>query len=146
MTEASALSALALRSKAHWGYSPEFIAACRDEMTVSTATLQQADLYYVVALQQNILCGFYALQQHGNQSVELGAMFVEPAMIGKGIGRALLNRARQQANALGARRMIIQSDPHAADFYRSTGAHLIGQRASGSIPGRWLPELQLDLP
>jgi len=29
------LSRLAFRSKAHWGYSPEFMAACRDELGVS---------------------------------------------------------------------------------------------------------------
>jgi hypothetical protein len=37
--ELEALSALAMRSKAHWGYSAAFMQACRDELTVSAELL-----------------------------------------------------------------------------------------------------------
>ena len=33
--EAAALSALAMRSKAHWGYDAAFMAACRAELTLT---------------------------------------------------------------------------------------------------------------
>lgn len=32
--EATAISALAQRSKAHWGYGQEFLVACRDDLTI----------------------------------------------------------------------------------------------------------------
>ena len=32
--EAAALSELALRSKAHWGYDADFLRDCREELTV----------------------------------------------------------------------------------------------------------------
>ncbi|MEE8545291.1 MAG: hypothetical protein V3T29_05715 [Alphaproteobacteria bacterium] len=35
--EAAALTDLALRSKAHWGYDAAFMAACRAELTVTPA-------------------------------------------------------------------------------------------------------------
>src|SRR3546814_11592237 len=34
-SECGSLSALALRSKAYWGYDSAFLQACRDELTVS---------------------------------------------------------------------------------------------------------------
>ena len=37
--EAGLLSDLALRSKAHWGYSPEFIERCRTELCYSKQQL-----------------------------------------------------------------------------------------------------------
>ncbi len=32
-SEAAIISELAMRSKAHWGYSPEFVEACRAELS-----------------------------------------------------------------------------------------------------------------
>ena len=37
--EADRLSDLAFRSKAHWGYSPEFMEACREELRVAVAAI-----------------------------------------------------------------------------------------------------------
>ena len=39
LDEAEQLTQLALRSKASWGYSEEFMAACRDELTLTAARL-----------------------------------------------------------------------------------------------------------
>jgi hypothetical protein len=45
----------------------------------------------------------------------------------------------------GAARMTIEADPDAAPFYRHLGARDIGLAPSGSIAGRVLPKLALDL-
>jgi hypothetical protein len=39
----------------------------------------------------------------------------------------------------------IEADPDAVRFYQRMGARLAGSAASGSIPGRTLPRLILDL-
>lgn len=41
--------------------------------------------------------------------------------------------------------MTIKCDPNAAGFYPAAGAKLVGERASGSIPGRDLPLFEIDL-
>ncbi|MBD02767.1 MAG: hypothetical protein CME24_00285 [Gemmatimonadetes bacterium] len=41
-SEVARLSALAISSKAVWGYDDTFMAACRDELTVSRADLELA--------------------------------------------------------------------------------------------------------
>lgn len=39
--EAGALSELALQSKAHWGYDPRFLEACREDPTLSPEALRE---------------------------------------------------------------------------------------------------------
>ena len=143
--EASSLSALALRSKAHWGYGAPFLEACREELTLSAAQLPQHEVFVAVA--GNVVTGFYLLKPSVSDpsAIELDMLYVEPSAIGHGIGRALFEHAIRVAVRTGARRLTIEADPHAAGFYRRMGAVHIGERPSGSIPGRRLPLLALDL-
>jgi len=135
--EAALLSALALRAKALWGYSPEFMQACRDELTYAAADVARGG--FVVAEEDGRVVGFYALAPTVDGAAELKALFVEPAEIGRGLGRALIEHAKASAARLGASRMVIQGDPHAARFYVAAGGVHSGTRPSGSIAGRALP-------
>jgi hypothetical protein len=49
------------------------------------------------------------------------------------------------ARESGFRSLEVHSDPHAVEFYRRRGARLVGTIPSGSIPGRVLPLLRIDL-
>ncbi len=141
--EAALLSALALRSKAHWGYDEAFMAACVDELSVAPDELTRRRAHVVTV--EGEVVGFYTLDSLDARRVELGHLFVEPAWIGRGCGRALLEHARRTAGALGYRVMIIQGDPNAAAFYRAAGARRVGARPSDSVPGRTLPLFELEL-
>jgi GNAT superfamily N-acetyltransferase len=72
-------------------------------------------------------------------------LFVEPKALRSGTGRALLAWATDVAKKLGATRLTIDADPDAAPFYRRMGACDVGQAPSGSIPGRMLPKLVMNL-
>lgn len=135
--EAALLSALAFRAKALWGYAPEFMQACRDELTYAAADVARDG--FVVAEEDGRVVGFYALSPAVDGAAELEALFVEPAEIGRGLGRALIEHAKTSAARLGACRMVIQGDPHAARFYVAAGGVRSGTRPSGSIAGRTLP-------
>ncbi len=137
--ELQALSELAFRSKAHWGYSESFMRACRVELTVTADLLEHL---FVEELAGNVV-GFYALTPLGDTRAELEFLFVEPARIRAGHGRALLAHARDRARAYGWRVLIIQGDPNAAEFYARCGAIQVGERPSASIPGRMLPLYEL---
>ena len=141
--EAPALSELALRSKAHWGYSEAFMRHCREELTVSQDEIVRGVVF--VAERGAELVGFAGCDRSGPAQVELEYLFVEPRHIGTGVGRALMQRAIQQGQKLGARSMVIQGDPHAEAFYLAAGATRSGERASDSIPGRNLPLFELAL-
>jgi GNAT superfamily N-acetyltransferase len=76
---------------------------------------------------------------------DLLKLFVEPKALRSGTGRALLAWATDVAKKLGATRLTIDADPDAAAFYRGMGACDVGQTPSGSIPGRMLPKLAMNL-
>jgi GNAT superfamily N-acetyltransferase len=143
--EAQLLSDLALRSKAHWGYSPEFIERCRDELSYDAEQLLAEHMRFFVLVSAERVVGFYALKRLSKREIELEAMFVEPAFIGSGCGRSLIEHAKATAAALGATQLIIQSDPYAKRFYVAAGGVVTGTRESASIPGRYLPTLAIDL-
>jgi GNAT superfamily N-acetyltransferase len=134
------LSALALRSKAVWGYSPELMAAFHSELTLRAEHLP---LVFVDEL-GGAVRGFYALSVLDAERAELEFLFVEPGALRRGCGRALLAHAREQARELGCRAIVIQGDPHAAGFYVAIGARAIGSRESDSVPGRVLPLYELS--
>jgi GNAT superfamily N-acetyltransferase len=139
------LSELAFCSKAYWGYPVEFMQACRRELTVTPKSIAGDEILYVVAVIQQELASFYALEDFADTRIELGALFVHPKHIGNGIGKQLITHAKAHARKLGAHSMTIQGDPHALEFYRAPGASVIGVMESGSIPGRFLPLLEIPL-
>ena len=140
--ECEALSDLALRSKAHWGYDANFLAACRAELTVEPADVQR--LRVTVAEESGEIVGFYALGA-GPPEGELSFLFVEPARIGAGVGRTLWQDCLATAARIGLSRIRIESDPFAEGFYTGMGATRAGDVQSESIPHRRLPLLSFNM-
>jgi GNAT superfamily N-acetyltransferase len=137
--EAAALTALCVRSKAHWGYDAEFMRSSQASLTVSDADIASGRV--LVAERKGVLFGVARVEPDG----ELGLMFVDPGAMSRGTGRVLFDAAVALARRLGARRMAILSDPNAAPFYERMGARLVGQAPSDAIPGRTLPLYEYDL-
>jgi hypothetical protein len=141
------LSELAFRSKAYWGYSPSFMAACRRELTVRAEHLPLTFVKPAFAKPgEPSVAGFYTLSKPAGAHTELEFLFVEPWAMRCDYGRELLMHACDKTRELGKRSMRIQGDPHAARFYESVGAVQIGTRTSDSIPGRLLPLFALACP
>jgi GNAT superfamily N-acetyltransferase len=140
--ELDLLSSLALRSKGHWGYSPEFLEACRQELTVTPDRLSSE--WIRVYEDDSGVVGYVAVVVEGEQA-GLVDLFVHPDRIGSGAGRALWEEAVEWACSRGAVRLRIEADPNAEAWYRNRGAVPVGWAPSGSIPGRMLPVLELDL-
>ena len=139
------LSALAMRSKAYWGYSEEFMDDCRDELTVTPEEIRSDVFYFVVAKRDDEIVGFYGVEGLSVLQFELEALFVDPLHIGTGVGRMLITHAKHYVAASGGKTLMIQSDPHAERFYRMAGAQRLGRQESASIPGRFLPMLAIDI-
>ena len=143
--EAINLSRLAMRSKAYWGYSREFLDACRQELSVLPSEIKTYEYRHAVVENDREILGFYALKRLTDKKFELEALFVEPDHIGTGIGRTLMTHAIKSASLQGGNSIIVQSDPYAARFYEAAGGVLIGERESGSITGRYLPLYEINL-
>lgn len=140
--EAALLSDLALRSKGHWGYDAAFLEACRDELTLRDDELARRRT--TVAELDAAVVGFGTLEGEPPDG-ELGMLFVDPAAIGRGVGRALLDRLLDRARAEGFTVLTIDADPNAEAFYLAHGAVRVAAVPSASIPGRVLPQLELGV-
>lgn len=142
--DAALVSELALRSKAHWGYDAAFLEACRAELTWTAEQCGSGDV--VLAERDGRVVGFYALGLGAAPDRgELDACFVEPAVIGSGVGGVLLRGALAEARRRGWRRLALDADPGAEGFYLRHGARRVGEVPSGSVPGRLLPRLEFVL-
>ncbi|WP_251057031.1 GNAT family N-acetyltransferase [Streptomyces sp. ISL-94] len=118
--EAEALTGLVMRSKAHWGYGPDFLAACAGELRITPADVTARRIVVAEDGRGRVL-GLASLEGTPPRA-SLGLLFVEPAAIGRGVGRLLYRDALRRAVELGVRVLTIDADPHAAGFYRAMGA------------------------
>lgn len=140
--EAGSLGELCLRSKAVWGYDAAFLEACRDELRPGLAAIEQGCV--AVAELSGLVAGVVEVSVSDDEA-HLEKLFVEPVLIRQGVGERLISWALDEATSRGATKIVIESDPGAVGFYRRLGARDAGVAPSGSIPGRTLPRLVLDL-
>ena len=141
-SEANALSDLALRSKAHWGYDAAFIAACRAELTIQPAAITAGEVW--VAKDRDSLVGVLEIVPK-EPDAELRMIFVAPERIGQGIGMMLWEQAEARARAHHANGIALDADPNSVGFYERMGMKIVGESPSGSIPGRMLPRMRKAL-
>ena len=147
VSEAAGLTDLALRSKAQWGYDAAFMTACVEEMTVRPEHIRTGEVWVVGGRTGPI--GMYELvidpdgEPAGTCQVRM--FFIEPDRIGTGLGRRLWSHLEARARALGLTAIAVDSDPNAEGFYRKMGCQRVGEAPSGSVPGRMLPYLRLDM-
>jgi N-acetylglutamate synthase-like GNAT family acetyltransferase len=139
--EAAELTELVMRSKAHWGYSEEFMTRVRSELTLHPE--QVAPHRTLVSEVDGRAAGVATVAgspPHG----ELDLLFVDPWAMGRGVGRELLLAAAENARAEGFTELDIVSDPGAESFYLKMGATRVGESVSSST-GRSLPLLRYAL-
>ena len=115
--------------------------ACRSELTLHPDELRTTHLQVA---ERDAIVGLAQLKVI-DRDADLMKLFVEPALLGSGVGRLLFGWAAARARDLGAVRITIEADPGAARFYERMGARHAGFAPSQSIPGRLLPRLQLEL-
>ncbi|MEY9932036.1 N-acetylglutamate synthase-like GNAT family acetyltransferase [Catenulispora sp. GP43] len=140
--EAELLTELVMRSKAHWGYSDEFMERCRAELTIRAEEMAPSRM--TVAESQGRVVAVATLEGEPPEG-ELGSLFVDPDVIGKGVGRRLLQHMLDMARGIGARTVVLDADPNAEPFYEAMGFVRVGVVPSGSIPGRTLNRYAFDL-
>lgn len=141
--ELGALSRLAFRSKAHWGYPREWLEEWRPELTLTPATLGEQRVF--VGRRDGEAEGFYGLLVDG-EVASLEHLWVDPEFLGRGVGAALFRHARAEARRHGCRVLQIDSDPHAEGFYLHLGA-VRHSTVPAPVAGvdRELPRLRVEL-
>src|SRR6478609_588143 len=125
--EAAKLTAIAHAAKRHWGYPEAWIARWAGTLTLTPGYIA-AQPTFAARVGEEVV-GFHAL--------------VLPAAMGQGIGRALFEHAEAFARQNGAKRLWVESDPHAEKFYQHMGMTVYG-RQPAPLDGqpRFLPLLE----
>jgi GNAT superfamily N-acetyltransferase len=89
--------------------------------------------------------GFSILAPLKEGRVDLDLFFIEPDLVGNGVGRALFASVVELARSLGFKTLEIVADPNAEGFYSRLGAIRVGDAESEVDPGRRLPLLEFAL-
>jgi N-acetylglutamate synthase-like GNAT family acetyltransferase len=140
--EAANLSALALRSKALWGYEAAFMEACRTPLTVDPEAIAKCPFY--VLDEGGTITGFYGLSGEPPRG-EIEFLFVEPKGVRNGRGQRLVRHILALARNLGFEEMDVSADPYAEGFYVAMGAVRNGKVTSDATPNRLIPRLRFSL-
>ena len=140
--EAAALTALAARAKAHWGYDAEFMARVIDAMSISAGDVEAHEVWLLEDASGRTV-GFHRVIPDDRAEVE--DMWVEPDAMGNGHGRRLFEHAIAIARAFGATELELDADPNAIGFYERMGMERIGETHSTLISGRALPRMRITL-
>ena len=83
-----------------------------------------------VAECDGVVAGFAAIVQRPDHDAELDALFVEPALWHRGIGRRLVDYVAGVARAGGASVLHVVGNPHAKGSYTSCGFQEVGTVAT----------------
>lgn len=143
LSDAKVLTDLAMNSKAYWGYSNEQVENWREDLTVTPQMFEDYSIKKYVLNDQ--ITGFYILNRANIRTSFLEFLFISPNYIKQGIGHQLLQHALEYCKEGGSAVLNVLSDPHAQSFYAKYGFEVISEVES-SIPGRFLPEMELLFP
>jgi len=143
--DADALTDLAHRAKAHWGYPASWMREWDAQLTIIPGYIELHEVW--VAERDGTIVGMCALEDRGYGRWNLEHVWVEPDVHRGGIGRDLVHAALAEARRRGGEVVELLSDPYATGFYEKLGA-----RRSGDVPApmpgardRTLPRYEFDL-
>lgn len=138
--EAPALTALARRAKASWGYPDAWLAQWDDELAFTPAYIASEHVW--VAEADGRIAGVLALETR-DEGWTIDRLWVDPDAQGAGIGRLLVAEALAHARREPRGDIDVLSDPFAEPFYLKLGAARAGEVAAPmpGAPDRTLPRL-----
>ena len=141
--DAAELTRLARLSKASWGYPEAWLSEWEPELEITAQYIQRNVVF--VAESESRLTGVIGVGD-GAEGPEIGHLWISPGSQGLGLGRMLVDRAREVANQAQWTSLRIVSDPYAQPFYERLGAVQVGTVAA-PVAGieRTLPVLRLEV-
>jgi GNAT superfamily N-acetyltransferase len=142
--DAADLSALCMRSKAHWGYDDDFLRRCEAELTITPERIARGRVL-VAEDESGELLGMAAAEPLANGMFDLALLFIEPKAIRQRVGEQLFAAIAAHVAREGAKHLRIEADPFAAGFYERLGARRIGDVPSATLAGRMLPLFEFAL-
>ena len=141
-SEATAVRELIVRSMGHWDRPPAYLDEARSLMSLSGEDIERDEAWVLDDGAQ--IVGFLRVSVSGADA-EIEELHLEPAWIGRGLGRRLFERAVEAARTLGADRLVWSTDQYALGFYLAMGGIVTGSTPSGIADDEPLTLMELGL-
>ena len=87
---------------------------------------QIADGHVLVAQRDGVIVAFAAVLPRADGNAELDALFVEPSLWKRGVGRLLVEHCADLARGRASRILHVVGNPHAEGFYVACGFRTTG--------------------
>ena len=127
-SEQAALEALQRRASLANPGDRDALLAHPDAIEVPLAQILAGHVF--VAEDEGAIVGFYAVLPRDDGDAELDALFVEPDLWRRGIGRQMIEHCAAIARERGAHALHVIGNQHAEAFYRSCGFETTGVMAT----------------
>jgi GNAT superfamily N-acetyltransferase len=134
--EVASLEALQRRASDVWEEYREALAAHPDAIELDPQLVRAGRVR--VAEADGLVLGFSVLLPAADGACELDGLFVEPAVMRGGVGRALVADAAERARAEGAERISVIANPNARPFYDAVGFEAGEPAETRFGPAAWM--------
>jgi GNAT superfamily N-acetyltransferase len=131
--ELEKLEALQRRASLANAGDRETILAHPDAIVIPLSQLADGQVF--VAESGGSLLGFSAVLDRDDGQTELDGLFVEPGLWRSGVGRLLVERARDYGRDHSASSLYVIGNPHAEGFYQACGFVTYGSHDTEFGPG-----------
>jgi GNAT superfamily N-acetyltransferase len=111
----------------------EAILAHPDAIAIPVQQIAQGQVF--LAEDEGVLLGFSAVLDRDDGQTELDGLFVEPTLWRAGVGRLLVDRAKDYARQHAASWLHVVGNPHAEGFYEACGFVTYGTDDTEFGPG-----------
>ena len=136
-SERGELEALQRRASDVWEEYRADLAAHPDAIALAPELIAAGRVRVAVSGDGGVV-GFAVVVPARDGACELDGLFVEPAAMRGGVGRALVADAAERARAEGATRMSVVANPRAVGFYERVG-FVAGEPAQTRFgPATWM--------
>jgi GNAT superfamily N-acetyltransferase len=135
--EVSALEALQWRASLVWEEYRADLLAHPDAIELPAGAVRAGQVRVAVD-GADVPLGFSAVVPLTGGVEDLDGLFVEPAVMGTGIGRLLIDDVVATARRRGSTRLEVTANPRAVGFYEK-----VGFAASGTVATRFGPGLRM---
>ena len=135
--ERSSLEALQWRASLANPGDRDSLLANPDAIVLPSEQIADGDVF--VAQQEDAILGFAAVLTRPDGDAELDALFVEPALWKRGVGRLLVDHCAGVARGRASRILHVVGNPHAEAFYAACGF-----RTTGTVETRFGAGLAME--
>lgn len=133
ISEKAELKQLQLRASLGNEGDREALLAHPDAVAIPPEQIVKGRLF--VAELDGAIIGFAAVEPREDGEGELDALFVDPHMQRRGIGRALIEYCAEFSRKQGSAALHVVGNPHAKNFYEECGFEEIGRTETRFGPG-----------